>query len=713
MNNFSNAIGSLIFGLLCFSQQINAQIDQQSITTDYFGVSVTDPYRALENLEDPQVIEWFKSQEAWAEKQLNRIPGKALLIAKMKEFDAQKTASIRRVKILENGIYFYLKTLPEENRAKLYRRQGYNGTEEMIYDPAQLGTDKEYVIGDYSPSPLGNFVTLKITADGAEKGVLKILDVVQKSFLEEIISPVWFSNISWLKDESGFFYNKLNEGSQNQSSAYFHELHQDPIEDTVVFSHTEYPEFNISPTDFPVVRYNKDSNYLFLNIYNVDPRLQVFFIPFEKKLLQNKRIQWKRLFQREDNIHQFITRGCDLYAKSADKSPNFKIIKLSLCEFNLKDAKTLIHENKEHPIESLVITKEGLVFSRSFNGIQKKLFFFDEETHTPKEIPLPKTAGNLFLSSRGSKFNDIWITLVGWASDYSRYRYTDNEFLFEPIEEPINYPEFEDIIVQEITVPSHDGVRVPLSIIHKKGLQKDGNNPVLFRGYGAYGMSMSPYFSPNYLLWVHFGGILAIPHVRGGGELGINWHMAGHKETKPNTWKDLIAYTEYMIQENFTQPSKVAILGGSAGGILVGRAMTERPDLFGAVIAKVGVMNPLRMEASPNGPANTPEFGTIEDPEEWMALIKSDSYLALKKNTSYPATLLTAGMNDPRVVAWQPGKFAARLQEVNTSEKPILFKVDFDGGHGIGNTKDKRFEELANVLGFAFWQTSHPLIQKK
>lgn len=232
-------------------------------------------------------------------------------------------------------------------------------------------------------------------------------------------------------------------------------------------------------------------------------------------------------------------------------------------------------------------------------------------------------------------------------------------------------------------------------------------------GYGAYGISNTPGFSPYRLLWTNNGGILAIAHVRGGGELGDQWYKAGYKTTKPNTWKDLIACAEYLIKEKYTSPQKIAINGGSAGGILIGRAMTERPDLFAVAIPEVGCLNPLRAEESPNGPVNAPEFGTVKDSVECMALIEMDSYLHVRDGVKYPATLITAGMNDPRVIAWQPGKFAARLEAANASDKPILFLTDFEAGHGIGNTKTKDFEKLADKFSFALWQTGNPGFQIK
>jgi prolyl oligopeptidase len=250
-------------------------------------------------------------------------------------------------------------------------------------------------------------------------------------------------------------------------------------------------------------------------------------------------------------------------------------------------------------------------------------------------------------------------------------------------------------------------VLVPLSLIYRKGLAMNGTAPVLLNGYGAYGISLTPYFNPYILTWTLEGGIYAVAHVRGGGEMGDAWRLAGHKTTKPNTWKDFIACAEFLAAERYTSPEKLAVFGGSAGGILIGRALTERPELFAAAIPMVGIMNPLRAEQSPNGPVNAPEFGTVKDSAECMALMEMDAYLHVEDDEDYPATLITAGFNDPRVIVWQPAKFAARLQAANSSGGPILFEVDYASGHGVGDTKSKSFEDIADLLTFALWQTGN------
>ncbi len=266
---------------------------------------------------------------------------------------------------------------------------------------------------------------------------------------------------------------------------------------------------------------------------------------------------------------------------------------------------------------------------------------------------------------------------------------------------------FDDVAgyqADEVQVASHDGVKIPLSILHRTGLALDGSHPTLVIGYGAYGMSRSAYFNPVNLAWLERGGVLAIAHVRGGGELGKEWHLAGQKSTKPNTWKDFIACCEYLVRTGYTAPAKLAGQGGSAGGILIGRAITERPDLFAAALINVGCTDALRMETTANGVPNIQEFGTVKTEEGFNALLAMSAYHHVADGMKYPAVLLTHGINDPRVAPWESAKMAARLQAATASGRPVLFRVDYDAGHGIGSTHQQRQEERADEWAFLLWQ---------
>jgi prolyl oligopeptidase len=267
---------------------------------------------------------------------------------------------------------------------------------------------------------------------------------------------------------------------------------------------------------------------------------------------------------------------------------------------------------------------------------------------------------------------------------------------------PLDAPD--DIEATEVLVPGHDGARVPLSVLHRKGVALDGNQPTLLWGYGAYGITTEPFFSLNWLAWLRAGGVAAVVNPRGSGAFGEDWYRAGWQATKPNTWRDTIAAAEWLIARGYTRPERLGLVGGSAGGVLVGRAITERPDLFAAAVPQVGALDMVRAELTPNGVPNIPEFGTRATEAGFRALLAMSSYHQIRDGERYPAILLTHGVNDPRVEVWMSTKAAARWQAASTSGKPVLLRLDWDAGHGIGNTKRQQMEERADTYAFLLWQ---------
>lgn len=721
---FTLAVLILAFMVQCTSKdtkKLPPLAPVKPVVDDYFGTKITDQYRYMEDLKDTSVQRWFKQQADYSRGILNSIPGRQALIDKMKEFDGRKSSRIFYVQITDNDRYFYLKQTPADETGKLYFRDGFNGKESLLFDPLTYSTDttKKYTISTISPSYDGSKVAFDVAPNGSESSEMLTMDMKTLKLFPEKIDRCWVSSASWLPDDGGFLYNRLQSSDVHQidrlknSKSFLHRLGTDPSTDKEIFSGVKYPELGIKPEQFPLVIYDKDSKYIFGYLATVDNRLNVFYAPYSE--LTKDRINWKRLFKPEDDVYNFSTTENEIYFYTPKGAANFKILKTSLLNPDLSKAELVVPEDTQRKLNYFSLNKDGLYYTLSENGVKEKLFFLPKGENTGKEIELPFAAGSLGLSVKGLNFSDVWVYIMGWTSDYKRYRYSSEkkEFTLENLSSTAEYPEYADLTAEELMVTSHDGVQVPLSIVYKKGIKKDGKNPVFFYGYGAYGSSMSPFFSPGFLLWTNGGGILAVAHVRGGGELGDQWYKGGYKTTKPNTWKDLIACAEYLVKENYTAPGKIAINSASAGGILIGRAMTERPDLFAAAIPQVGCLNAVRMEESPNGPGNAPEFGTIKDSVECMALLEMDALHHIKDGVKYPATLITAGMNDPRVTAWEPGKFAARLQAANASDKPILFFTDYDAGHGMGNTKTKSFESMADVFSFAFWQTGNPDYQVK
>lgn len=687
----------------------------------YFGITVEDKYRNLEDLKNEQTLSWLKAQADYTNNILNSIPGKQTLIDELTSINDRVTEAISGTQIMEDGTYFYQKTTPKDQVAKLYKRAGLKGKETLIFDPQTLkGEAKDiFTISSFSPNKSGKLIAVNISKNGGEMSEMFLINTADNKILADKIDKLRFGNANWLDDDKSFLYSQSPTADIHDAKAQLnivtklHVIGNDITKDKVIFSKAMYPELKIAEEEIPIMGYDVDSKMLFLMPYSVNPNMKVFIAKGSE--LKSAKISWKLLTDRKDEIKNFAFSDKDIYFFTSLNAPKFKVTKTSMANPNLATATLVIPEDKEANLNPITITKDGIFYTKTKNGIESKLFFTDFEGKKHSEIKTPKKSATIVLTSRGSKFSDLWVRTTGWTTKGERYKYDvkKNNFIREELSTITEYPEFENFEIEELMVKSYDGVEVPLSIIYKKGIKKDTKNPVLFYGYGAYGMSMSPSFNPSLLLWVERGGILAVAHVRGGGELGEKWHLEGQKSTKPNTWKDVIACTEYMIKEGYTNPTKTAIYSRSAGGILVGRAITERPDLYAVAIPGVGSMNTVRGENAPNGPANTPEFGTMKIEDEAKALIEMDSYLQLKDGVKYPATLTTAGFNDPRIIVWSPAKFAARLLEVNASKKPTLLKVDYEAGHFGGASKAKSYEEVADVLSFALWQVGHPDFQPK
>ncbi|WP_035716226.1 prolyl oligopeptidase family serine peptidase [Christiangramia echinicola] len=707
---------SLLFlftSLVLTAQQIAKpeKAKPKPVTDNYHGTDLEDPYRYMEDLDDPEVINWMKSNTNYAEAVLNAIPGKKEMIGKIEEMDSRTASRINSLSITDNDMYYYLKTRPEDQTGKLFFRKGYDGKESLLLDPEKYNSesDKIYTISSVIPDKMGNRVAVILAPDGSENGELVILDQSGKRIGEKL-NLVQYAN--WTANENSLYYLKLNSSEisdmdrQMNQKVYEHILGTSQSEDKEVFSSSN-SELNIKPEEFPILINDKELNMNFGLVVTVNKALKIYMN--EADLSGD----WQTLTTPEDEVSDFSTTEDAIYYMTFKDAPNFRIVKSKKDSPKFVDGKTYIPEHKNGTLDGYALTGDGLYYTVKENGVETKIYFKSNNDDVPQQLDLPLTAGTASVSSKGPDFSDIWVSLTGWTTPGKRFKYNPetNEFTNEPMSSEAEYPELNDLVVKEVMVSSHDGVKVPVSIIHNKNIKLDGNNPTTMYGYGSYGISSGPFFSPLMLVHTLYGGVFVVPHVRGGGELGDAWHRAGQKTNKPNTWKDAIATAEYLIDKGYTKPEKLSFFGGSAGGILVGRAVTERPDLFSAVAPMVGAMNTVRMEETPNGPVNAPEFGTVKDPEEFKGLLEMDSYHHVENGTEYPAMLVTSGINDPRVIAWEPAKFAARAQMANASDDPILLLTDFDSGHGIGDTKAENFELFANIFSFFYWQADHPKFQ--
>lgn len=711
---FSFLILTFLFSMKATSQwKYPPTLTSDSIEV-YFGDTIRDSYQWLEDLKNPVVEKWFKDQSVYTIDVLSKIPNRQTLVDEMLELD--KFKAVKYYSITErNGVYFFNKRLPGEDKGKLYYRIGKDGQDQLLFDVDEYQEGKSYNLSSWIVSDNGNIIMLSITESGKEIPFIKIMDAETKN-----IYPLEIENsyaFGWLKDsDDTFMYLKLKGGdvhemeSKMNSEVYIHKLGDEVSNDRLVLSKEHDPSLNIKSEEYPYIAWYDNSNYMIAGKSSVDNNNEYYYAPYSQ--IFDEKIDWKLLCTKEDEITGFVANKDMIYLLSSKNASNFKITETDLKNPDVSNA-NVIFEGNDKKIESISTTKDYLIIQQIYNGIESSFTKMNYSSGITEPIDLP-LKGNTSISALSSFNNDCSVWNSNWTTPSNLYflNVENNNFSNGPFHVDYNIAGSENIVSEEIEIPSHDGVMVPLSIIYDKTkFSKDGSNICFIEGYGSYGISSDPYFNTYMLPLLQRGMVYAVAHVRGGSEKGDEWHKAGQKLTKPNTWKDFIACSQYLVDNKYTSKDRLAGSGTSAGGILIGRAMTERPDLFKVAIPKVGSMNTIRGEFSPNGPANIPEFGTVEIEEEYYALKEMDSYEHLVKGEKYPATLITTGYNDPRVISWIPGKFAARLQEYNASDNPVLLDVDYSTGHFGGETMTEYFKNLSNIYGFIMWQCGDPDFQ--
>lgn len=687
----------------------------QAVTEDYFGTSITDDFRNMENLKDPLVKKWFQEQADYSNNILPNISGREALIRKMESYNERTSFRIFQIHITEDNQYFFLKQGGNENTPALYYRKKFESADELFFASSDFkkDSDKKYVIKYIKPSWDGAYILIALNHSGQDAAEMIVIDKASRKAMPFVIDHCDAApgfGVSWLRDNSGFIYTHYpnidpdSEQYGKDVKSVLYKIADDPTNFKTIFSQSGLPNLDANEEGRLQVRLkSKTDKYLFGLAFSATAYHHIFYAPVSD--LDKTAVNWKLLFTPADKVEKVIFDNDRVIYTSARNASNFQLLNTSIENADLENPTILAEAKEDEVLGQIELTSEALYYTSSKNGVEAKLYKI--QNGKTSSIPLPESTGQVFISSKGKDHPELWVRPTGWLNGASRYRYQNEQLIEAPLRPKVHFPEFDNFVVKELLVSSHDGALVPFSIIHKKGIELNGQQPTLIRAYGCYGMSLKPVFLPDFLTWVEEGGIYCTSHVRGGGEKGDAWYQAGKKANKPNGWKDLIACAEYLINEGYTASDKTAIWGGSAGGILIGRAMTERPDLFAAVIGDVPSMNALRIEFTTHGTGSVDEIGSYKDPEGCKGLIEMDAYLHLEKGVKYPATLLTTGMHDHRVSAWVPGKFIAQIQRFSTSDKPMLLKVHYGAGHGGDGTHSNRLERLADVFCFAFWQLEH------
>ncbi len=690
----------------------------QNVQDVHWGVTVDDPYRFLEQVKDPAVISWMKGQADATDSILKRIPGRASILSALKEKESVGGTVITGIYRTKNNRWFYLKRSQGQSQAKLVWRDGVDGEEKMLVDPEQISKEKgkPHAIQSFHPSPDGKLLAYGMHASGAEIGHMHVIDVASGQAVLPPIDRVRFAGVSWRQDGQSLFFSRLRPGFETMRSTerfadtgrYYLDL-KAPNPDQLIFSGSKYPELKLPNFATGFVQEIPGTDLAGMVVsFGVDRRLAMYVAKLDQVLAGQAK--WQEVFHQSADIREVDMGHGHVYLRSALNAPRFKVLKLKLSELDIQKAELVLPES-EGVLRSISVTQDSLYVTRreGVNTSLLRLPVAGKGSFEKVSLPLE---GNVTISGSVDHQNLI-VAVSSWTQALRRFVYTPanaqlTRLNLAPPVEPVQRAE---VIAKEVMVTSHDGVKVPVSIIMRKDTVLNGQNPTILYGYGAYGTTEEPSRSNNVMTWVERGGIYVFAHVRGGGALGSQWHEAGQKKTKFNTWKDGIATAEWLIANGYTSSAKLGIYGGSAGGIFVGRAMTERPDLFAAAIPNVPVLDMVRSEQRANGVANVPEYGTVKVEAEFHALLRNSAYHAIQNGIRYPATMLMHGVNDSRVDVWQSLKYASRLADAQKGRQAVLLRLDYEAGHGAGSGADQANQRTADLQAFMLWQMGLPEFQ--
>lgn len=683
----------------------------EPVTETFFGTEVTDNYRWMENAADPDWERFMRGHAEHTLRTLKHLGGHDAMQARVSAL-AGDLEILGGLQVAGDKVFAYKRPLGADNFV-LTVRNGLTGEERVLVDPTTLSEGDVHVSMDYWTASFdGSHLAYGLSKAGSEDSVIHVMAVESGEILPERIDRAQYASIAWLPDGSGFFFNRLAADAAKGSTDYYknsvcwlHRLRSDPADDVKILARGLHSAVEISEIEFPGVLTQPGSDKVVaLLIAGVQNEITVFTASLDQVTAGAP--DWKKVCDPADKVTGVAFRGDDVYLVTYKDAPRYRALHVSASQPDLASAKVAIAET-EAVLQYLYPAKDG-IYVLYLDGGVARLKKLADGALADVALPYDGTIGGVYAdTSRDGAF----INLQSWVAPATIFQIAADgavnatALVAKPAIDVSPYTS------ERLFATAKDGTKVPVSIVYRKDIAKDGSAPVLLQAYGSYGINSEPFFGPRYIAWMERGGIWATANVRGGGEYGREWHEQGRLLNKHNTWGDLIACTEHLIAEGWTGVGKVVINGGSAGGITVGRALTDRPDLFGAVVSQVGVSNNLRAEFGQNGPPNIPEFGSVTMEDGFKGLYAMDSTQHVKAGTAYPGVMLTTGMTDPRVDPWHAAKMTAHLMAASSSDKPTLLRVDFDAGHGLGSTRAQRDREWADIFLFGLWQTGDPAFQ--
>ncbi|MGO8984644.1 MAG: prolyl oligopeptidase family serine peptidase [Terriglobales bacterium] len=688
------------------------------VTDEYFGVTVTDDYRWLENWDDPAVKVWSAVENSYARSYLDGLPDRTAIKERLQRLAG--SGSVAYFSLQYRGSTLFARKAQPPKQQPLLVALNANAdpaSEKVVFDPNSASAKGSIAVDFYVPSLDGKYVALALSENGSEDSSAHVFEVATGKELSDRVPRVNFAtaggSLDWKADNSGFYYTRFPQGKERPAEdadfyqqVYFHKLGTDSQQDPYVIG-----------KDFPRIaeihlQTSADGHWMVASVENGDGgQYETFLMDASGK--------WTQITHFEDEIVSARVGPDDvLYMLSHKGAPRGKILRLSLAHFedekaapskiDLKQAKVIVEQGKGGQDEVARGSIEdfepapGRLYVVDVIGGPSRVRVFDPQGHALSAPSLPAISAVHDVVSIGS--GNVLFMVGTYLQPTAWYRFdaAGGKLIRTALSQVAAF-DFDDAeVVREFAV-SKDGTRVPINIIRRKGTKLDGGNPTLLYGYGGYGVNETPNFAGSMTrVWLDQGGVYVVANLRGGGEYGEEWHHAGNLTHKQNVFDDFIACAEHLIKQKYTSPEHLAIMGGSNGGLLMGAALTQRPDTFRAVVSFVGIYDMLRVELDPNGEFNTTEFGSVKNREQFNALYAYSPYHHVKDGAKYPAVLFLTGENDHRVNPLNSRKMTARLQAANASGLPILLRTTSNAGHGIGTALNEQIEQRADALSFLF-----------
>ena len=667
---------------------------KKPVTDSIFGTAVTDNYRWLEDDTSNETEEWVKAENEVTFNYLSKIPYREQLKNRLTElWNYEKMGP----PFTEGEYTYFYKNNGLQNQYVVYRKKGETGTEEVFLDPNTFSDDATTSLGNLSFSKDGKTLAYSISEGGSDWRKIIILDSETKTVKEDTLIDVKFSGISWFKNE-GFYYSSYDKPKGSELSAktdqhklYYHKLGTSQKDDKVIYGAKADEKHRY------VGGYvSEDNRYLFITASTSTSGNKLFFKDLSKKNPKLKTI----IDNVSSDTYPAENVGSKIYLVTNLNAPNKKVVTIDISKPTPDNWKDFIPETEN--VLSLS-SGAGYFFATYMVDAVSKVLQYDFDGKLIREVKLPGVGSAGGFGGK-SDAKELYFSFTNYSTPGSSYKFNPTDGTYASYWKPSIAFNADDYVSNQVFYTSKDGTKIPMIITHKKGVELNGKNPTILYGYGGFNVSLTPSFSIARVVWMEQGGIYAVPNIRGGGEYGKKWHDAGTKLKKQNVFDDFIAAAEYLISEKYTSSDFLAVSGGSNGGLLVGATMTQRPDLMKVALPAVGVLDMLRYHTFTAGAGWAYDYGTADDNKEMFEYLKGYSPVHnVKQGVEYPATLVTTGDHDDRVVPAHSFKFAAELQEKQTGNNPTLIRIETNAGHGAGTPVSKTIEQYSDIYGFTLF----------